>query len=231
MNILVAEDDKDLLKLITYQLEQEGYSCTAVINGSQAFEAVQGQSFHLALFDVMMPLLDGYNLLRMMREAGNQMPVIFISARGDDMDKLLGLGLGADDYIVKPFNMAELVARVSAVLRRSYHSTENAAPCLRYGDLTLDTNGCDARVNGMPVGLGAKEYRLLKLLMENPGRVFTKKQIYTAVWDDDILFDDNTVMVHISHLRNKLEKNPKEPEYIKTMRGIGYKFQYDESLK
>ncbi len=228
MNILIAEDDRDLNRLIRIQLEQEGYACTAVSDGFQAMEAAQSCSFHLAVLDVMMPRLDGFNLLRKMRESGNQMPVIFLTARGEDMDKVLGLGLGADDYIVKPFSMTELIARVGAVLRRSYQSRVDSSFLIQYGPLVLDTKGCDVTVNGISAGLNAKEYKLIKLLMESPGRVFTKKQLYSAVWEEDIYYDDNTVMVHISHLRSKLEKDPKDPAYIKTIRSIGYKFQYDE---
>lgn len=227
MDILIAEDDKDLQRLISIALEQEGYTCETASDGLQALEWVNSQPFHLAIFDVMMPYLDGFNLLRKLRETNNHTPVIFLTARGEDMDKVLGLGLGADDYIVKPFNMAELIARVGAVLRRShiYGSQNNSR--LAYGRLTLDTQSCDVLIDGKPAELGAKEYKLLKLLMENPGRVFTKKQLYSAVWDEDIYFDDNTIMVHISRLRNKIELDPKTPEYIKTIRGIGYKFLYD----
>jgi DNA-binding response OmpR family regulator len=228
MDILIAEDDIDINKLITYQLEQDGYTCTSVNDGMQALTAIQKKSFQLAIFDVMMPYLDGFNLLRKMRESGNETPVIFLTARGEDMDKVLGLGLGADDYIVKPFSMAELMARVSAVLRRSHKFHEDSSMCLLFGRLSLDTKGCDATTDGKYVGLGAKEYKILKLLMENPGRVFTKKQLYNAVWDEDVYYDDNTIMVHMSHLRNKIETDPKKPQYLKTIRGIGYKFHYDE---
>jgi len=228
MDILIAEDDRDLQKLIAFQLEQEGYNCTTASNGTSAWEQLKSQRFHLAIFDVMMPYLDGFNLLRKLREANNHTPVIFLTARCEDMDKVLGLGLGADDYIVKPFNMAELIARVGAVLRRSHIYDEgHSTPSLAYGSLMLNTKGCDVFIDGKSAELGAKEYKLLKLLMENPGRVFTKKQLYCAVWDEDVFFDDNTVMVHISRLRNKIEHDPKAPQYIKTIRGIGYKFQYD----
>jgi DNA-binding response OmpR family regulator len=232
MDIMIAEDDKDLQRLIAFQLEQEGYSCETVSDGIQALERIKAHRFHLAIFDVMMPYLDGFNLLRKLRETNNHTPVIFLTARSDDMDKVLGLGLGADDYIVKPFNMAELIARVGAVLRRSYNlnQPDNSPSCLTYGCLALNQESCNVYVDGKPAELGAKEFKLLKLFMENPGRVYTKKQLYTAVWDEDIFFDDNTVMVHISRLRNKIESDPKAPQYIKTVRGIGYKFQYDGEL-
>lgn len=227
MNILIAEDDKDLQRLIAFQLEQEGYACDTASDGLQALDLLKSQQFHLAIFDVMMPYLDGFNLLRKLREAKNHTPVIFLTARGEYMDKVLGLGLGADDYIVKPFNMTELIARIGAVLRRSHIYGSNSESHLTCGSLMLDTNSCDVFINGKSAKLGAKEYKLIKLLMENPGRVFTKKQLYSAVWEEDVFYDDNTVMVHISRLRNKIEIDPKKPQYIKTIRGIGYKFHYD----
>ena len=227
MNILIAEDDKDLQRLIAFQLEQEGYACDTASDGLQALDLLKSQQFHLAIFDVMMPYLDGFNLLRKLREAKNHTPVIFLTARGEYMDKVLGLGLGADDYIVKPFNMTELIARIGAVLRRSHIYGSNSESHLTCGSLMLDTNSCAVFINGKSAKLGAKEYKLIKLLMENPGRVFTKKQLYSAVWEEDVFYDDNTVMVHISRLRNKIEIDPKKPQYIKTIRGIGYKFHYD----
>ncbi len=231
MNILIAEDEQDIRALLKLQLEQEGYHCHAVSDGRQALDALNTQSFSLALFDVMMPGLDGFNLLRKIRESGNMIPVIFLTARGDDMDKVLGLGLGADDYIVKPFSSAELLARVAAVLRRSKNygsQSDKESHRITYGSLVLDTQGCCAYLNNTLIDLGAKEYKLLHLLMSHPGRVYTKKQLYAAVWDEDTYYDDNTIMVHISRLRNKLEADPKEPVYIKTIRGIGYKFSYEE---
>ncbi len=228
MAILIAEDEQDIRALLSIQLEKEGYTCVAVKDGMEALEALQSKAFDLALLDVMMPRLDGFNLLRRIREAGNMLPVIFLTARGDDMDKILGLGIGADDYLVKPFSMAELIARVGAAIRRSQQYAQPVKPAAERmicGALTLDTSGCCAYVNDEPVLLSAKEYLLLKLFMENPGRVFTRRQLYRAVWDDDILYDDNTVMVHISHLRNKIEQDPKAPVYIRTIRGIGYKLE------
>lgn len=225
MDILIAEDDKDLQRLIAFQLEQEGYACATASDGLKALGLLKSQQFHLAIFDVMMPYLDGFNLLRKLREEENNTPVIFLTARGEDMDKVLGLGLGADDYIVKPFNMIELIARIGAVLRRSHIYGSNSESRLTCGSLMLDTNSCDIFINGKSAELGAKEYKLIKLLMENPGRVYTKKQLYSAVWEEDVFYDDNTIMVHISRLRNKIEFDPKKPQYIKTIRGIGYKFQ------
>ena len=225
MNILIAEDEMDLRNLLKLHIEQEGYSVFAAKNGFEALEVIQKETVSLAILDVMMPRLDGFNLLRKIRETST-LPVIFLTARSDDMDKILGLGIGADDYLVKPFSMAELLARIGAQLRRnheySYHKQKESKQIV-YGKLVLDKNSCCIYKDGVLVELNAKEYKLLEYLMENPTRVFTKKQLYWAVWDEEVYYDDNTIMVHISHLRNKIEIDPKNPEYIKTIRGIGYK--------
>lgn len=225
MNILVAEDEVDIRNLLRISLTDEGYTVIPAADGLEALALLQTADIHLAVLDVMMPRLDGFNLLRKLREFST-VPVIFLTARADDMDKVLGLGLGADDYLAKPFSMSELLARVAAQLRRSgayavpKKSELHAIEC---GGLRLDKDSCTVTRDGVSVDLGAKEYLLLKFLLENQGRVFTKKQLYTAVWDDDYYYDDNTVMVHISHLRSKIEADPQNPEYIKTIRGIGYK--------
>ena len=226
MNILIAEDEKDIRNLLKLQLEQEGYSVYAAKDGIEALEMMQSKTIDLAIFDVMMPRLDGFNLLRKIRQTSN-IPVMFLTARGEDMDKVLGLGIGADDYLVKPFSMTELLARVSAQLRRSLEYSshkQQASAKIEYGSLCLDIAACCAYKNNILVELNAKEYMLLKYLMENPERVFTKKQLYCAVWNEDLYYDDNTIMVHISHIRNKIEQDPRNPEYIITIRGIGYKF-------
>jgi Response regulators consisting of a CheY-like receiver domain and a winged-helix DNA-binding domain len=225
LNILIAEDEQDIRNLLKLNIEEEGYTVFAVKNGLEALKIVQSQNIDLAVLDVMMPLLDGFNLLRRIRE-NSTIPVIFLTARGDDMDKILGLGLGADDYLVKPFSMPELLARIAAQLRRSrqYSSGKsNETSQISFGSLILDNDSCCVYKDGVPVELNAKEFKLLRYFMENPNKVFTKKQLYRQVWEDDF-YDDNTVMVHISHIRNKLEQDPKNPEYIRTIRGIGYKF-------
>jgi DNA-binding response OmpR family regulator len=225
LNILIAEDENDIRNLLKLQLEQEGYIVFAAKDGIEALEIMKSNVIDLAILDVMMPRLDGFNLLRKIRET-SKIPVIFLTARGDDMDKILGLGIGADDYLVKPFSMAELLARVGAQLRRNHEYSSQKSQTfskIEYGSLCLDKEACCVYKDDILVELNAKEYLLLKYLMENPERVFTKKQLYAAVWDEDIYYDDNTIMVHISHLRKKIE-DPKNPEYIKTIRGIGYKF-------
>lgn len=225
MKILVVEDEDDIRNLIKIELENEGYAVITACDGIEALKILKEVPADLAILDVMMPRLDGFNLLRKIRE-GSTIPVIFLTARADDMDKVLGLGMGADDYIAKPFSMNELLARVKAQMRRTYDylnaELENNA-LLKYGDLTIDKNSCCAYVKSEQIELNAKEFKLLLHLMESPERVFTKKQLYNAVWDDDYYYDDNTIMVHISHLRNKIEADPQNPEYIKTIRGIGYK--------
>ncbi|KPU42870.1 alkaline phosphatase synthesis transcriptional regulatory protein PhoP [Oxobacter pfennigii] len=231
MNILVAEDEADIRNLLKVNLEENDYTVFAAENGLDAWDIIKAQEVNLAILDVMMPMLDGFNLLRKIREKST-IPVIFLTARADDMDKLLGLGMGADDYLVKPFSMKELIARVAAQLRRSNEYTlskQQENNVIEYGRLRIDKEGCCVYKDGNPIGLNAKEYKLLLYMAENPERVFTKKQLYHAVWDEDLYYDDNTIMVHISHIRNKIEINPQEPEYIKTIRGIGYKFHTGET--
>ena len=233
MKILIAEDEQDLRTLLRMTLTEEGYIVLEAPDGLAAWAALQREKVDLVLLDVMMPGLDGLNLLKRLREKSD-VPVILLTARGEEMDKVLGLNLGADDYMVKPFSMAELLARIAARLRRSREHTgakSEAPACLQAGPLTLDKAGCTACMNGAALDLSAKEFLLLCRLMENPGRVFTKRQLYQAVWNEDTYYDDNTVMVHISHLRSKIEADPKNPAYILTVRGIGYRFSLDGGTK
>ena len=228
MVILVADDENDIRNLVKISLEENGYTVLTAQNGKEAWDILAAQDVHLAILDVMMPVMDGFNLLRRIREHST-IPVIFLTARTDDMDKVLGLGLGADDYLAKPFSIAELVARVGAQLRRNneYLSPkEKAAVSITYGNLSIDKEKCCAFKDGEPIELGAKEYKLLLHFMENPERVFTKQQLYHAVWDEEYYFDDNTIMVHISRIRNRIEDDPQKPKYLKTIRGIGYKLHY-----
>lgn len=235
MNILVAEDEQDIRDLIVEQLKIDGYKIYAAEDGMKALEIFQNEDIDLAVLDVMMPKLDGFNLLREIRLT-NYVPVIFLTARGDEMDRVLGLGLGADDYLIKPFSIAELRARISAQLRRTkVYSNANKSTKeyikIKCGNLILNKKECCIYKNGQEVSLNAKEYLLLSYLMETSGRVFTKKQLYNAVWEDEYFFDDNTIMVHISHIRNKIEDDPKSPKYLQTIRGIGYKFAKAEVIK
>lgn len=224
MNILVAEDEKDVRSLLALSLKQSNYTVWEAASGLEALEIFKKQPIDICLFDVMMPGLDGFNLLRQIREQST-VPVIMLTARGEEMDKLLGLGIGADDYIVKPFSVSELLARVGALLRRSQqYRPDSAKAQISCGSLILDKLSCSVTKDGCPVELNAKEYKLLLFLMENKKQVFTKKQLYHAVWDEDVYYDDNTIMVHISHIRSKIEDDAKNPAYIKTVRGLGYRF-------
>lgn len=228
MTILIADDEGDIRNLIKISLEENGYTVFAARNGKEALDILLSQDIHLAILDVMMPVMDGFNLLRKIREIST-IPVIFLTARTAEMDKVLGLGLGADDYLSKPFSVAELIARVGAQLRRSneYLSPkEQAAAVITHGQLSIDKEKCCAFKDGVQIALGAKEYKLLLHFMENPERVFTKRQLYQAVWDEECYYDDNTVMVHISRIRSRIEDDPQKPKHLKTIRGIGYKLHY-----
>lgn len=225
MNILIAEDELDISNLIELHLLKQGFQVFTACNGKKAIDAFDNNQIDLAILDVMMPITDGLSVLKHIR-ISSTIPVIFLTARGDDVDKVLGLGLGADDYMVKPFSTMELLARVDAQLRRyyKYNSKENeSAYCV--GDITLSKESCSIFKNNTKLELNAKEYKILELLIENVGKVYTKKQLYENVWEDAYYGDDNTIMVHISHIRDKIEDNPKEPKYLKTIRGIGYKFE------
>lgn len=228
MKILIADDEVDILNLLKVSLEESGYEVITAQNGKEAYDKFMSESVDMVILDVMMPIIDGFNLLRKIRE-NSTIPVILLTARVDDMDKVLGLGLGADDYISKPFSIAELIARVGAQFRRykEYSSPkENSKSIITYGEISIDKEKCCAYKNGELLELGAKEYKLLLYFMEKPERVFTKKQLYHAVWEEDYYYDDNTIMVHISRLRNHIEDDPQNPKYLKTIRGIGYKLHY-----
>jgi len=229
LNIMIAEDEIDLQNLLKINLQDAGYTVFTASDGIEALSVMKDHAIDLAVLDVVMPKLDGFNLLRKIRET-SKIPVIFLTARNDDMDKILGLGLGADDYMIKPFSPSELIARVGAQLRRynEYSSDKQNSTKIEIRDLILDKDSCLLYKGGQATQLNAKEYKLLLYFMTSPDKVFTKKQLYKAVWDDEFYYDDNTVMVHISHLRNKIESDPKNPQYIKTIRGIGYKFSTNE---
>lgn len=225
MNILIAEDERDIRNLVNLHLSKDGYKIFEAENGFEAINIFEKQHIDLAVLDVMMPIMDGINVLRKIRE-NSTIPVIFLTARGEESDKILGLGLGADDYIVKPFSPLELSARVQAHLRRYYkYTAEKPIREIIIGDITINKESYTVYKKNNKVDLNAKEYRILELLMDNPGRVFTKKQIYEEVWGEPFYGDENTIMVHISHLRDKIEEDPKVPRYLKTIRGIGYKVE------
>jgi DNA-binding response OmpR family regulator len=227
LNILVADDEREIVELIELYLSKENYNIIKANDGMEAYNKFGEEKLDLAILDIMMPLLDGFQLVKRIREKYNT-PVIILSAKSEDMDKILGLGLGADDYMTKPFNPLELTARVQAQLRR-YHKLGPSAELkeksvIEIGDIVLDVDGMTASKGDKQLELTSKEFKILYLLMKNQGKVYTKRQIFEYVWEDNYYNDDNVVMVHLSNLRDKIEDNPKAPKYIKTIRGLGYKF-------
>ncbi|GFP74331.1 response regulator transcription factor [Clostridium fungisolvens] len=227
-NILIADDEVEIVELVELYLEKEDYNIIKCFNGIDAWNIMCEKNIDLAIFDIMMPGIDGYQLIKKAREKLN-IPIILISAKNDFSDKILGLGLGADDYVTKPFNPLELIARVQAQLRRYYllkGDNDNGQKTERivYGDIELDEESCEAFKGGKLLELTSTEYKILSLFIKNIDKVFTKKQIFETVWEEVYYGDDNTIMVHISNLRDKIEDNPKKPEYLKTVRGLGYKF-------
>ena len=219
--ILIAEDDADIRNLLALYLQSEGYEVEAYDNGADALAGARAHLPDLAILDVMMPQMDGYELTRALREMSD-IPILILSARDQVNDKVLGLNFGADDYIAKPFNPLEIVARVRAQLRRASRMSTSV---LTVGDLSLDTMSCTLTRAGKSIPLTPTEYRILSVLMRTPGRIFTKVQLYEAVNGAYFESDDNTMMVHISKLRNKIEEDPKKPTHIITIKGLGYKFE------
>ena len=227
--ILIAEDEQDIAELLKLYLENEGYCVFCAGNGVEALKILEREDISLAVLDIMMPRMDGYELTRRIRETSN-IPILILSARDKSNDKILGLNLGADDYMAKPFDPLEIVARVNSNLRRFYQlNTEKPkreeSYILKVGDLSLDTQTLVLKKKGEEVLLTPMEYKILALLMKKPGTIYTKVQIYESTSGEYFESDDNTIMVHISNLRDKIEDNPKNPRYIKTKRGVGYKIE------
>lgn len=227
MKILIVEDEKDLRNLIELHLSSKGYQVYATDSGHEALSILKSEEIHLCVYDVNMPEMSGYQLLKKTRQE-YQVPVLFLTARESDEDKVLGLGLGADDYLTKPISMLELAARIDAHLRRNYNYNKpitDDKDTVELGPLVLNPKGCQVTIHENNIPLNNKEYKLLKLFMDHPGQVFTKKQIYERIWDDYYYDDSNTVMVYISRLRSQLKKFTEDVE-IKTIRGLGYKVEY-----
>ena len=227
--ILIAEDEQDIAELLKLYLENEGYCVFWAGNGVEALKILEREDISLAVLDIMMPRMDGYELTRRIRETSN-IPILILSARDKSNDKILGLNLGADDYMAKPFDPLEIVARVNSNLRRFYQlNTEKPkreeSYILKVGDLSLDTQTLVLKKKGEEVLLTPMEYKILALLMKKPGTIYTKVQIYESTSGEYFESDDNTIMVHTSNLRDKIEDNPKNPRYIKTIRGVGYKIE------
>lgn len=224
-NILVCDDDREIVDAIEIYLMNEGYQIYKAYDGEQAVEMIKKNDIHLLIMDVMMPRLDGIHATLKIREYSG-IPIIILSAKSEDTDKILGLNIGADDYITKPFNPLELIARVKSNLRRyttlgSLNVENNAV--FNVGGLSINDDTKEVTVDGEMVKLTPIEYNILLLLVKNQGRVFSIDQIYESIWNEDAIGADNTVAVHIRHIREKIEINPKEPRYLKVVWGVGYK--------
>ncbi len=224
--ILLCDDEKDIVNALKIYLENENYSFLEACNGEEAVRIVREQEVHLVVMDIMMPVMDGIQAMVEIRKSSN-VPVILLTAKGEDADKILGLNIGADDYITKPFHPMEVCARVKSQLRRymqlgSGNSTSNL---LQIGGIELNDVRKQVMVDGEEISLTPTEYDILKLLMQNPGKVFAPKEIYERVWKDLPYGSESTVAVHIRHLREKIEINPAEPRYLKVVWGQGYKFE------
>ena len=230
--ILVAEDDEDIRSLLKLYLESSGFRVILAEDGRKAMREIEKEPVDLALLDIMMPGLDGYQVLEKIRDITN-IPVVFLTAKDQDHHKTLGLNLGADSYLTKPFNPLEVVAHVQANLRRFYKlgaaARQESERILTVGGLRLDLERMKLEKDGRPVELTPMEFRILTRLMQAPGRVFTKAQLYDSISSGYSESDDRTMMVHISKLREKLEEDSKNPSYIKTVRGLGYKIEYKDT--
>lgn len=225
--ILIIDDDIELCALVERYLETEGYVVTTKHNGADGLTEGLTTSYQLVVLDVMLPRKNGFDVLSDLRKTSS-VPVLMLTAKDSEIDKVLGLRLGADDYLTKPFSMNEFVARVQSIIRRyttlGGESVEESASMLTFDNLSIAPATREVIASGATVDLTAKEFDLLYFLAKNSGRVFTKKQIYRAVWKDEYAFDDNNIMVHIRRLRKKIEPNPEQPQFIQTVWGVGYKF-------
>lgn len=228
--VLIIDDDKELCALMKKCIEQENLSDVTAYSGIEGLQIIKenqnNNGFSLIILDVMMPYMDGFQVLKKIREVSN-IPVLMLTAKSNEEDKVLGLRLGADDYLTKPFSINELTARVHSLIRR--YTTLNPAfseetDCICLKDMTIDRGNRSVTVRGALVELTGKEFDLLVFLASNKGRIFTKKQIYTQVWEDEYAFDDSNIMSFISKLRKKIEPNPEQPFYVLTVRGVGYRF-------
>ena len=224
--ILICDDDRDIVSALDIYLTSEGYQTVKAYNGREALKAVEQREIHLILMDIMMPELDGIRATAKLREENN-VPIILLTAKSEDTDKILGLNIGADDYITKPFNPLEVIARVKSQLRRytSLGGSEKSTGLITVGPVSMDDSAKRVTVDGEPVALTPIEYNILKLLLSHPGQVFSSAQIYEQVWNDPAYGSENTVAVHIRHLREKIEIDPADPRWLKVVWGLGYKME------
>lgn len=227
MKILVVDDEKVIVKAIKFNLIQEGYTVETAFDGEEAISLAHDESIDLILLDLMLPKVDGFTVCRTIRSFSN-VPIIMLTAKGEDIDKILGLEYGADDYITKPFNMRELTARIKAIMRRVNPSPKgDRDKVIVSGDITLDYNFRRVMIRDKVIELTSKEFDLLELFLKNPGKVYTRENLLDIAWGFDYLGDVRTVDVHIRRLREKIEENPAEPMYIKTKWGVGYYYKKD----
>lgn len=225
MRILLVEDEEGLILTLTDRLESEGYDVVSKNNGQEGFEMACSESFDLIILDVMLPKKNGYDICRDLRQQGIRTPILMLTAKGETIDKVLGLKLGADDYLTKPFEVMELLARIEALIRRSpAQINSNFNGVFRFGDVTIDFKRAELTKDSSPVELSAMEFKLLQFLIENRGVVHSRDHLLDAVWGYDAMPSTRTVDVHIAWLRQKIEENPRKPHYIQTVHGIGYKF-------
>ena len=223
--VLVVEDEKLIVKGIRFSLEQDGMEVDCAYDGEEALSMAKEKEYDMILLDLMLPKLDGLSVCQQIREFSN-VPIVMLTAKGEDMDKILGLEYGADDYITKPFDNQELLVRIEAVLRRFQKSTgPNNGKMLHFKDLSLDTEAMEAKIGNTPIALTRYEYLILQLLMSAPSKVFTKNNIFESVWNENFIGDDNAINVHIGNLRKKFAKVNPEEKYIQTVWGLGFKMQ------
>ena len=224
--VLVVDDEKLIVKGIRFSLEQDDMEVDCAYDGEEALKLVSENSYDMVLLDVMLPKMDGFQVCQQIREFSD-VPVIMLTAKGDDMDKILGLDYGADDYITKPFQPLEVVARVRSQLRRYMQLGAGSMKCSRYvlGGIELDDSAKTVNVDGAAVSLTPTEFAILKLLISNQGKVYSPREIYRAIWSENPVASENTIAVHVRHIREKIEINPKEPRYLKVVWGVGYKIE------
>jgi len=226
--ILIVDDEKDLVELLSYNLKKEGFSIDASYDGEEALIKLKNNKYDLIILDLMLPGMDGLEILRFIRSQKeiSHLPVLMLTAKSEETDRIIGLEMGADDYVTKPFSPRELIARVKALLRRIARKIEEPGQeILKLGDLEIDRERYSVRVKGKEIKLSATEFKLLLYLAERKGRIFTREQLLDAVWGNEVFVEPRTVDVHIRRLRTQIEEDPANPRYIKTRRGVGYYFE------
>lgn len=223
--ILIVEDEKAIVKLLQYNIEKAGFHTDVAFDGQQAIDQCKKNTYDLIVLDLMLPYVDGMEVCKHLRSNKNNTPILMLTAKGEEVDKILGLEIGADDYLTKPFSPKEVVARIRAILRRTQRFNNEQTDTLKVGNLAIYPERYEVELEGETLTFTRKEFELLRYLAENKGKVLTRDQLLLAVWNYDFVGDTRIVDVHISHLRDKIEKNTRKPEYIKTIRGLGYKIE------